>query len=643
MPYFISQKAKGCNGWATVKEGGEVMGCHTTKKAAIGQMVAISIAENMKPGGQQGKRNASGEKIIISDIDGTLINGGRLIQKTYDYIQSLEGNLFIVTGRPVSQRSETANELHNLGVHYSRLIMNASSTATSPEYKKATAERLLKTYNVVAAIENNATALGYYRDLGIHAVNPSTIKADTTRELRVDTVAPPAYMRAAARRGLKYYEEGKGGAGLVPATIREAREMAAGRVSADKWVRISAWIARHMPDLDAPKNSNASDPQYPGPGLVAHLLWGSGPTKSRAMQAKKFADSVVDRLKSSGERDIMENIEERASLNSIAVGDWVTWTPLLDDETEYGQVVEIAGVQALVKMFDEEADTWFETDETSLVMIADLSKIEPLMDTNMIVDDEAVLARSKWIRAAWAIKARIEGLPGEVRSLGKNEVRTMPSEFEIRDSNDGMTISGYAAVFNSDSEPLPFIERIAPGAFTRSLKSRNEIKLLWNHDMGEPMASLRGGSLKLWEDAKGLAYEAKLANTTRGRDVAELIRSGVIDAMSFGFNVIKDTWDERGNRTLEAVRIHEISVVSYPAYSATAGTVSVRSADAGIDAEALADALLRLESGEELEADHAELIKDVVSKLSKTPEVEEVSGNILDLKQKQLDLLLKRV
>jgi HK97 family phage prohead protease len=441
MPYFITDTAEDCSGWATIKDDGEVIGCHTTKQAAIDQMVAVSIAEEIEPGGE---------------------------------------------------RSE---------------------------------ERALN-------------------------------------------VAPPAYMRAAARRGLKYYEEGQGGAGLVPATIREAREMAAGRVSDDKWVRLSAWIARHLPDLDAPKNKNATDPAYPGAGLVAHLLWGSGPTKRQALRAKAYADSVVARLEASGERETMTETNEQ---------------------------------------------------------------------------------RNKWLSASWAIKARIEGLTPEARSVGKYEVRTLPSEFEIRDENDGMTISGYAAVFNSDSEPLPFIERIAPGAFQRSLKSRNEIKLLWNHDSGEPMASLRGGSLRLWEDDRGLAYEATLANTTRGRDVAELIRSKVIDAMSFGFNVIKDTWDERGNRTLESVRIHEISVVSYPAYTATSGTVQVRSTDgseeqsSGIDAEALADALLRLESGEELEAEHAQIIKDVVSKLEKTPEVEEVSGNILDLKQKQLDLLLKRV
>jgi HK97 family phage prohead protease len=435
MPYYITDEAESCSGWATIKDDGEVMGCHTTKQAAVDQMIAISLAEDIEPGGER-------------------------------------------------------------------------------------------------------------------------------NEVRVDSVAPPSYMRAAARRGLRYYEDGLGGAGLVPATIREAREMAAGRVSADKWVRISAWIARHLPDLDAPKNKNATDPAYPGPGLVAHLLWGSGPTKRQALRAKAFADSVVSRLEAPDERESMTELNEQ---------------------------------------------------------------------------------RSKWLNASWAIKARIEGLSEEARSVGGHEVRTLPSEFEIRDETDGMTISGYAAVFNSDSEPLPFIERIAPGAFQRSLKSRNEIKLLWNHDASEPMASMRGGSLRLWEDARGLAYEAKLANTTRGRDVAELIRSQVVDAMSFGFSVIKDTWDERGVRTLESVRLSEISVVSFPAYSATAGTVSVRSAEGGIDAEALADALLRLESGEELETDHAQLIKDVVSKLEKTPEVEEVSGNILDLKQKQLDLLMKRV
>jgi hypothetical protein len=94
---------------------------------------------------------------------------------------------------------------------------------------------------------------------------------------------------------------------------------------------------------------------------------------------------------------------------------------------------------------------------------------------------------------------------------------------------------------------------------------------------------------------------------------------------------------------LESVRLFEVSVVSFPAYEAT--TAQVRSQPT-INPDQLADALLRLESGEELDSQSAELITDVVNKLKAQPEVEEVIDNgldLLDLKQKQFDLLLKRI
>ena len=72
--------------------------------------------------------------------------------------------------------------------------------------------------------------------------------------------------------------------------------MADGRVSEDKWRRIGPWIARHLVDLDAPKNNNPDDSEYPGAGLVAHLLWGSGPTKARAVAAANYAENVVEKL-----------------------------------------------------------------------------------------------------------------------------------------------------------------------------------------------------------------------------------------------------------------------------------------------------------------------------------------------------------
>jgi HK97 family phage prohead protease len=412
----------------------------------------------------------------------------------------------------------------------------------------------------VVFVESELLATVHVADLTKIDEPPVFEPEDEEEENRAVNQEAPAYMRAAARRGLEYYEQGLGGDGLVDRTVREARDMAQGRVTDDKWIRIVPWIARHLVDLDSP-NAQPDSENYPSAGVVAHLLWGSGPSKRAAQRTLAYAESVVARIEAEQERDVMT------------------------------------------------------TD-----------------------------VRDKWVDVAYRIKARLEGETVEGRSATKQEKRVSLADFEVRETADGMAFEGYAAVFNSDSQPLPFIERIAPGAFKRSLQSRNEVKLLWNHDSGEPLASVRGGTLKLYEDARGLKVQATLANTTRGRDVSELIRSKTIDSMSFGFSVIKDSWSNDGDtRTLEAVRLFEVSIVSAPAYEATAGTIAVRSTDTGIDADTLADALMRLESGEELDPTQATLITDVVAKLTKTEEVQEVQGDILALKKKKLDLLLKEI
>jgi uncharacterized protein len=213
-----------------------------------------------------------------------------------------------------------------------------------------------------------------------------------------------------------------------------------------------------------------------------------------------------------------------------------------------------------------------------------------------------------------------------------------------------MTFEGYAALFDQPSEPLPFTERIAPGAFLRSLKTRNEIKLLWNHDTGEILGSKRAGTLRLVEDDRGLRVSADLPNTSTGRDAAELLRRGDVDAMSFGFSVPKggDEWNENGTeRTLREVKLHEVSIVAFPAYTATAGTTSVRALDAvaqraDVDGDALADALLKLENGEEISADDKSLLARVLDILGPDDEptpVDDVALQMLALKKKKLELL----
>jgi len=174
---------------------------------------------------------------------------------------------------------------------------------------------------------------------------------------------------------------------------------------------------------------------------------------------------------------------------------------------------------------------------------------------------------------------------------------------------------------------------------------------MWNHDTGSILGSTRAGTLKLVEDGRGLKVTAELPNTTLGRDTAELLRRGDVDAMSFGFSVPKngDAWSEDGaERTLKEIRLHEVSIVAFPAYTATAGTATVRALDrlalrANVDVDALADALLKLENGEDMSSADRDLLSSVLDTLApeeeKKEETPDLSVDLLALKKKKLELL----
>jgi HK97 family phage prohead protease len=259
-------------------------------------------------------------------------------------------------------------------------------------------------------------------------------------------------------------------------------------------------------------------------------------------------------------------------------------------------------------------------------------------------------------RKAEAIKAEegdaMRGATIDPMTTAVETRRITVNEFELRDlgEGDGMHFTGYAAVFNSDSEPLPFIERIAPGAFASSLASRNEVKLFVNHDTSRVLASKRAGTLRLSEDAHGLRVEADLPPTTDGKDLAILMRIGTVDSMSFGFSVPSggDTWSPDGaTRELREVRLHEVSIVTaFPAYTAT--SAGVRSLDnlaaaTGADVSQLDAAITKLEAGEMLDDDAAMLIESVVQKLRADTSIGAEVQASLDMKRKQLDLLFSRV
>lgn len=386
MPYFVSDKQADCSGWATVKQEDDgsytTMNCHDNKQDAIDQMVAVSIAEDMEPGGE------------------------------------------------------------------------------------------------IRAIAN-----------------------------------VPQFIRDNAQRGLDYLAEGYGGDGLTDATKREAREMAAGRISDNKVRKMAPWFARHKADGDAPKNSNPSDPEYPGAGLVAWLLWGGNAN------------------------------------------------------------------------FDDAAQNWAQR------------QIDKL-------DNETNKARSK---------------------MKKTERRTFTvRDIEARQAEDGtMRMAGYAAVFNEPSVPLPFIEKIAPGAFRKTLSETPDVRLLINHE-GLPMARTKNGTMRLYEDQKGLYFEAELANTQEARDLYTLVERGDVDQMSFAFRVIRQNWSkDRAERTLTEVSLSDgdVSIVTYPAYPAT--SVEAR--------EAIKRAALALKEGREMSPETTVALSAILDKLSESYDYLEEGKDLLEV------------
>jgi HK97 family phage prohead protease len=580
MPYYISDSAPGCDGWATVKDDGEVMGCHTSKQAAINQALAIAQAEGSTFEGERGLRalpdnyrpavsadvpegRACGNCVFYNE-DRVNDDGVQVWCERWD--DWVRGDFYCNAWRGDEdsakhynkQKKRVAPDAVDVGDYVSwnsaggraqgritRIVRSGTLDVPETDFTlNADGENpaaLIRVYERVRDGWEPRSPLVGHRFATLTKIEPLPEPSPEQDSRDVDLTVP-AYIRQAAAQGLEYHREGLSGAGVVERTIREATAMARGEVSEDKVVRAAAWAARHRPDLDA-QGARPDEDGYPTPGAVAHLLWGI-PTGGR------YSDAVA----------------------------------------------------------------WFDRKAAQ------------------VKDDRSI---------------GMEVTPVSPRTKG-SEVEFRSFTGELRAEGDGNTFVGYAAVFNSPSEPLPFIERIAPGAFSKSLRSRKQdIKLYVNHNSDMLLASRRSGTLRLSEDERGLRVEADLPDTTAGRDIRELMRSGIVDKMSFGFQVDRkgDRWSDDGSeRVLTSVRLFEVSVVTgFPAYEAT--TAAVRSLSAlsvrtGMAVDDLSDTLEALAAGEDVDAEKVAALAQIVNGAMPQPEPEPVS--LLGLKQKNMDLLAKK-
>ena len=155
----------------------------------------------------------------------------------------------------------------------------------------------------------------------------------------------------------------------------------------------------------------------------------------------------------------------------------------------------------------------------------------------------------------------------QTRSLQTNITATRAEQ------DNEMYVEGYFAVFNTETELWRgAFESIAPGAFDETLS--NDIRALINHDTNLVLGRNKAGTLELKVDSRGLWGRIKInPNDTDAVNLYERVKRGDVDQCSFGFNILEEDVEYREDGTvkwtLKKVDLHEVSVVTFPAYEDT--------------------------------------------------------------------------
>ncbi len=425
--------------------------------------------------------------------------------------------------------------------------------------------------------------------------------ADEVRAPGDVDLTPTEDIARAARKGLRLYEDGKGGDGLVQQTIRDARRMANREpLSDDKVRRMPAWWARHRNDWTAEDTVAGEE----SPGYVAALLWGvdskdGSPGATWAARKVRELDRAEDDRQQADDTagkdtDDMATRDEGADwmtarqraladkLHKIAetFGPWDAGigangahymdpadNPWADDGLACARCAFYrggGGCEIVGQQVDPEGlcRFWIVPDPDAPaadvpVMDEDDTDDVPMMDDVVAVDGEPTTDRVE--RAV---------------SPGRLEWRTSGAGPDYR------TVVGYAAVWDSMSEDLGgFREIIKRGAFSDALASGDDIRFLMGHDMDTVMARTSNGSLELVEDDTGLRVWARIAlDDPDAQRLDAKLRSGAMSQMSFAFTMPPEgkgeKWDYSGGvpvRSVERVAaLWEVSAVGSPAYTATA-------------------------------------------------------------------------
>ena len=158
--------------------------------------------------------------------------------------------------------------------------------------------------------------------------------------------------------------------------------------------------------------------------------------------------------------------------------------------------------------------------------------------------------------------------------MARNELeyRTV-SALDFREGDDEKyPMRGTAATFNDEYPVWDFVERMAKGAFTRSLQE-NDIRALYAHKPEKVLGRTGNDTVRLEETDKGLDVRIAEPVTAWGKDVLESVKRGDVDEMSIGFMPREERWEKRKDkpdrRTITDADLHEVSIVAWGANNKT--------------------------------------------------------------------------
>lgn len=158
-------------------------------------------------------------------------------------------------------------------------------------------------------------------------------------------------------------------------------------------------------------------------------------------------------------------------------------------------------------------------------------------------------------------------------SRAASQTRSLKTDLKTRAEGEEMLIEGYFIVFNNQTELWPgAYEEIDSNALSKTLS--NDIRALINHDTTLVLGRNKSGTLELKVDSRGLWGSIKInPKDSDAVNLYERVKRGDVDQCSFGFNILAEEtdWKEDGTVkwTIKEVDLHEVSVVTFPAYEET--------------------------------------------------------------------------